>query len=318
MKRVSWGLRRAGALAATVLLAASGATFALSGCDGTQEPAEQTPAEQPAGDDAGQTDDATDVTQELVDPSDVAAATEEVRTAVGIDGYTLTIDTLAVDEAGFGRATYELTGPNVGALRGEGGALSFGGADVGLDDLQMRTATDGRPNLVCTYDEASTDDALRGTIYFDARSYEEVAGALSWQLLFHDGDTSEGSGQVTTSPVTPAKVLGARHFTDGDAATATLGPLGLALSTGVDTETGQFVDDLVALHLKDGTEVAVFDASDPSAGTSLLQSARPDGSTSYALPEGVDVMSVKSITLEGRKLSTAGEEAVSYTFTSAA
>lgn len=315
MMRVSRYVRRAGTLAVTALLATSGAAFALAGCDGSQEGVEQTPAEQPAGD----ATDQTGVTQELVDPTDVAAATEEVRTAVGIDGYTLTIDTLTVDEAGFGRAIYELSGPNAGALRGDDGLLSFGSGDVGVDDLQMRTASDGRPNLVCAYDAgASTDDSVKGTIYFDARSADEVAGGLSWQLLFHDGDTPEGSGQVSTGLVTPTKVLGARHFTDGDAATATLGPLGLALSTNVDTQTGQFVDDLVTLRFRDGTEEVVFDASDPAAGTSLLQSARPDGSTSYALPEDVDVSAVESITLEGRQLSTAGEQAVSYTFTSAA
>lgn len=318
MARASREWLRFGVLAATALIATSGATVALTGCGVQQESADQPAVEQPADDAAGQQDDAPAAAPELVDPTDVSAATEEVGTAVGADGYTLTIDTLVVDEGGFGRAAYTLRGP-VAALRGDDGRLALG-TDAGLDDLQMRTATDGRPNLVCTYDaDASTDDALTGTIYFDARSTEEVVGGLSWQLLWHDENaTGGGSGTASTELVVPSKVLGARHFTDGDAATATLGPLGLALSTSVDTESGQFVDDLVTLHLADGTDMVVFDASDPSAGSSLMQSARTDGSTSYALPEGVDVLSVSSITLEGRQLSTSGEEAVSYTFTPAA
>lgn len=290
------GWRRAGALAVTAALATSGAAFSLAGCNATQGQAEQPGAEQPAGD----------------QPADE----QQGGLVAEGNGYTLAVDDVRVDENGCGSASFTLSNPDgVGALEGDGTDVVIDGT-AGLDAIQMRLGADVQPNVRLSYDAgASSDTELVGTVHFDTRSLASLDEGLSWQLVWHEGEgTTAQAQEASTEPAADVPVTPARALADDAGATGSLSPLGIVLNAGVDPEEGQFVDSRVTLRMTDGSEVVVFGAD---GATSATQSAREDGSTSYAFDADVPVDDVESVTLEGTRLTVGGEQAETHTLTPA-
>ena len=286
---------RAFCLGACALVAATSMTVALAGCGPTQS------SPQGEGD------------SQVVEPSgqgdaDDAPATASSFIAEG-NGYTIEVFDLTIDENGCGMASFSLTNPDglLGTLGASGEFVPEDGASSGLDAVQLRVGAEGAANARYAIDEtATTDTALGGTVCFDARGPEALSDGLSWVLTWHEGEGDDYAGfEGTADAFIPESVASSTALSDETGATGSLSALGVVINAGVNPEEGQFVDGRVSLQLTGGSEVVVY--GDEGA-TSATQSARADGSSSYAFAEKIDPAAVASVTLEGTRLGADGAE----------
>ena len=282
-------------LGACALVAAASMTFALTGCGPTQS------VPQGEGD------------SQVVEPSGQGDAEKAPAPASSFiaegNGYTIEVFDLEVDEGGCGRASFSLTNPNglLGTLGTAGEFVPEDGAASGLDAVQLRVGADGAANARYAIDEtATTDTALGGTVCFDARGPEALTDGLSWVLTWHEGEGEDYAGfEGSADAIVPESVAGSTSLSDEAGATGSLSALGIVINAGVNPEEGQFVDERVSLQMTDGSEIVVYGTEDAASAT---QSARADGSSSYAFAEKIDPASVASVTLEGTRLGADGAE----------
>lgn len=298
-------MRRTGVARVTLLgamVVVAGASFALLGC--TPEQAPQTQEEDPG------------MTQ-VMDPEQDEPEDGQKGLSATVGDYSFVVDGFSMDENGCGYAEFTLSNPNgIGGTINESGEFVSEGAS-GIDALQMLVGDDDKPSALYVMDEDSADATeAHGRICFDTRGIGGVPCDLSWVVIAHEGegDSLSGNEEATGSTGVDYALTPVQAYSSDDGASASLSPLGIVLSTGVDTDKGQFIDERVTLQLEDGSEVVVLGGGDAVSAT---QGMRPDGSSSYAFLSNLSVEDVVSVTLEGTLFGIDSEQSVTYVLTPA-
>ena len=258
------------------MVVAVGVSFALLGCTPEQTP--QTQEEDPG------------MTQ-VMDPEQDEPEDDQKGLSATVGDYSFVVDGFSMDENGCGYTEFTLSNPNGigGAINESGEFVSEGGS--GIDALQMLVGDDDKPSALYVMDEDSADATeAHGRICFDTRGIGGVPCDLSWVVIAHEGEGDSLSGNEEATGSTGVDLL----------------------STGVDTDKGQFIDERVTLQLEDGSEVVVLGGGDAVSAT---QGMRPDGSSSYAFLSNMSVEDVVSVTLEGTLFGIDSEQSVTYVLT---
>lgn len=228
---------------------------------------------------------------------------EGVNLSVELSGYTLTIDSMAVDENGCGAATFYLENPDGVSFASQyasPGALVLNGDGEtdGISALEMRVGCSGSAGFANAYafmDEArSTSTRIVGTLYFDAGSLEAVRQGVSWELCGDDGDEEV---RAETDVFFPKTAVETKRFSYGDGGEVCLSPMSIVIDAG--NTKGDFVVDRIALSLADGGEYVV---SDSEAGIENIYVGylRADGTIGYVFSGLVDTSQVTGVEIEGR------------------
>lgn len=258
-----------------------------------------------------------DATQAVVD------ATEEVNLTTSANGYTLTIESMALDANGAGAATFTLTSDHGFKLY----PYAVAGQLVFDNDSDLRLISTSVPSeasideRVVYEADSSTDSEIRGTIYFSSQGLDTFKDGVTWTLAI-DSEEEDGtirSADAQTEVFRPTKALAARAFGDDSGATASLTPLSLRLDfPGTD---GEGIVGTLALEHADGTSQLVTNDTPGEEGptTTNYYSAfgwEADGAehTIMTLSQATGPDAVDSISVTRCHYSGNGDEKVMQTF----
>lgn len=195
----------------------------------------------------------------------LAAAAEPVGYTVEAGGYTLAIESMALDANGAGAVTFTLSNQDgIKLADGYGtGAneLVFDYETSDIYGIQMLLADGGFTDDYCYYDTASVSATeIHGTLYFSGTiagksNAEAFASGVRWKLVGKDFASE-------TDVFTPSKVVETRSFTDSDGVTASLSPLSILMSFPQTSERGaEPVVPYLALELTDGATQVIKDST---------------------------------------------------------
>lgn len=252
-----------------------------------------------------------------VDPSRISEGLDAVVEPVGLtvegNGYTLSIESMAVDANACGAVTFILTCPDGLRLSSEyglPGELVFDptGDSGSLDAVGMGCSNGAAMSCQWIYDQDSaTDTEVRGVCYFTCLgSLDDVLGGVFWRLDWHtgSGENTVNDG-VSTSAFTPTQVVGARSFTDGEGNEAQVSPFSLLVKPIRSTDA--LLDNISLRFIDDGTYVVEEEHRDKNGdyrGSSMgyYTSSLRDGTNEalFTFTQYVNPEEVASVVINGR------------------
>lgn len=247
-----------------------------------------------------------------------------VGQSVSINGYTLTVDEIVVDENGIGVATYTLSNPDgVGEVDGYYGQFGFmPNAPVRGVHIQGATQRDIGNGMTggisfdqrSVKDEAlSTDAKLHAVQYFCPLFGERDENGYMWQLSVLDEESGLPAGP--TIAYAPETAIPATAFAAETGETVSMSPLGMVASESIEaTDPGSYRRCVVTFS--DGTEYVVkddryYEFDDKKNAPELVDNTiftlgSGSNGTFFVFNRLVDVEAVASVTFE----TTAGEQLV--------
>lgn len=265
---------------------------------------------------------------------DLADAVQEVGYTAQFGDYTLTIESMVIDDNGCGMVNYTLTNPNgLNALYGYGtpDEVGFTQEQAGFTGIEMDTVNgatlDGYRSI---YDaDTSTDTELHATLYFADMSGEKINAFTDGVYWFFnvDGLSSltedeaaeanverQDSKDVLTDVFVPSKVIQSETFSDDNGLVATLSPFSIRVAN--TANDGEFVLDDLTLDMSDGTKQTILHFDHDNGSTSgeinyFTGSADPTYALSYTMSRLVNVEDVSSISVQHTD-SEYNEEARTY------
>ena len=167
--------------------------------------------------------------------------------------YTITLETMLIDEKGAGMITYYVENPKGVAYRTKG--LSYGAAEhtqmpmVGVTTPEMVDASGRWVSHESYLDEENTTDThVQAVLYFsvcgDYKKGETIYVSFNW-----------GGGAVPkVIAITPTSYVPVRTFTEKGGTHTVVSPLGIRVDTG-DLPNDETQD--ITIRYKDGTEFVV-------------------------------------------------------------
>lgn len=258
--------------------------------------------------------------------ADLADASEKVGLSTELNGYTLLIEEMVMDENGCGAVTFTLSNPDGLGDMGEnpvGQLLSLSkNGESALDSIGM-TMGNGYVSLNCWayYDQDTlTETEVQGTLYFDSKGRLRELNTVRWRLNWTEGELESSVHHITeTDSFHPSKVLAARSFTDGEGNKATVSPLSLAYTLPLPkgAEYSEFVIDSITLKLADGSELVVQNETIQNAYTASGYDLGYWTRFGYTLTQQVDPAEVESFSVEGRLNVDGKKTEKTYVFTPA-
>ena len=247
-----------------------------------------------------------------------------VGQSVSINGYTLTVDEIVVDENGIGVATYTLSNPDgVGEVDGYYGHFGFM-PDAPIRGVHIEGATQRDIGNVMTggisFDQRSVKDEVLSTgtelhavQYFCSLFGEHDENGYMWQLSVLDEESGLPAGPTVT--YAPEAAIPATAFAAETGETVSMSPLGMVASESIETMDPESYRRCV-VTFSDGTEYVVkddryYEFDDKENAPELVDNtifALGSGSvgTFFVFNRLVDVEAVASVTFE----TTAGEQLV--------
>lgn len=221
----------------------------------------------------------------------VGDSVTDVGQKLTLDGCTLAVDYLVLDENGVGMLTYEVDDAN-----GHGLDENANPTD-GTASLQLLLETgDGRPMDCRTYAEASSFSETHAAFvcYFTPfAGFDAGAGLTLTILARRDGEISSFPLELETS-----KAVSCLSFS-GDGAGCRLSPLGLELSCDMDSswQQGEVIYEDIRIIYQDGSEYQVKGAGAENLSVSSKDS--DDKTCWYAFNRLVDAEQVERILISG-------------------
>lgn len=194
----------------------------------------------------------------------LAAAAEPVGYTVEAGGYTLAIESMALDANGAGAVTFTLSNQDGIKLADDYGAganeLVFDYETSDVRAVQMFFADGSFPDYRCYYDTANSNATeIHGTLYFSGTiagngNAEAFASGVRWKLAGKDF-------AAETDVFTPSKVVETKTFSS-EGVTANLSPLSILMSFPQTSERGaEPVMPYLAFELADGTTQVIKDST---------------------------------------------------------
>ena len=274
-----------------------------------------------------------------VDPAalseDMSAAVEDVELSVQANGYTLTVESMVVDEVGCGAVSFMLSNL-AGVALSDGvsptGELVLeqvaGGVSLGMEsadaaqryaDLEAGGVNGDAPvpfmDTRCIVDqEASTETELRGTMYFSSwGNLDLLRNGVVWTLRSGDGESGE---RASTSVFTPSKAVGTCAFSDGSGVRVQLSPFSFTVAYPKGDD--EFSAERLTVRYQDGTEFVIEDDQGASmVANAYFSCGNDDGTVSYLPTQLIDVGKVATVSVDGCWPAGAGgrEKNVPQTFT---
>ena len=243
---------------------------------------------------------------------------------VSINGYTLTVDEMVVDENGIGVATYTLSNPDgVGEVDGYYGQFGFM-PDAPVRGVHVEGATQrdigNGMTAGISFDERnvkdealSTETELHAVQYFCPLFGEHDENGYMWQLSMWD----EESGRLAGPTITYAHETSvpATAFAAETGETVSMSPLGMVASESIEmSDWGSYRRCVVTFS--DGTEYIVkddryYEFDDKEGAPELVDNTvfalgSDSNGTFFVFNRLVDVEAVASVTFE----TTTGEQLV--------
>ena len=209
---------------------------------------------------------------------------EHVGITLEANGYTLTVEDIAMDANAAGAVTMTLSNPDgVGYYEPAAatGELVLNGTDSdhGLDLISMYFGDDFADDYCAIDRDASTDTEVHFTMYFASlNGASDLDRDITWKLSWHEGDDiySTQSLDAQTEAFHSTRQIGVRRFSSGDGSWAEVSPFSVRCEV-AQAETADAVR-AVTLKLQDGTEQIVNDQIG-STRYSYFGLIRNDGST---------------------------------------
>ena len=247
-----------------------------------------------------------------------------VGQSVSINGYTLTVDEIVVDENGIGVATYTLSNPDgVGEVDGYYGHFGFMPdapiRGVHIEGATQRDIGNGMTGGI-SFDQRSVKDEVLSTgtelhavQYFCSLFGEHDENGYMWQLSVLDEESGRLAGPTVT--YAPEAAIPATAFAAETGETVSMSPLGMVASESIETmDPGSYRRCVVTFS--DGTEYVVkddryYEFDDKKNAPELVDNTiftlgSGSNGTFFVSNRLVDVEAVASVTFE----TTAGEQLV--------
>ncbi len=247
-----------------------------------------------------------------------------VGQSVSINGYTLTVDEIVVDENGIGVATYTLSNPDgVGEVDGYYGHFGFMPdapiRGVHIEGATQRDIGNGMTGGI-SFDQRSVKDEVLSTgtelhavQYFCSLFGEHDENGYMWRLSVWDEESGRLAGPTIT--YAPETAIPATAFVAETGETVSMSPLGMVAPESIVTSDPGSCRRCV-VTFSDGTEYVVkddryYEFDDKKNAPELVDNTiftldSGSNGTFFVFNRLVDVEAVASVTFE----TTAGEQLV--------
>lgn len=251
---------------------------------------------------------------ETVDANDISddmtAAIEPVGLTVKGHGYTLTVESMAVDENGCGIVRYSLSNPNglhLDTSLGSDGEVVFDyDADEALNLISIQTREGADLNSHAYYDnDTATDTDIQGTMYFTPTNttiadVDDIIGGIYWSISWAEGDDTV---EARSEAFTPTKLVSTRTFASGEHTWAHVSPFSIAIQPD-DRLKREFIPDTFVLHRAGKEDLTVKQGDIASYTTTLslyVATLDEDEGTLFFIPSFLlNTADIESISIQGR------------------
>ena len=250
---------------------------------------------------------------------------EHVGITLEANGYTLTVEDIAMDANAAGAVTMTLSNPDgVGYYEPAAatGELSFDAYAGGLSSITMWFDDDFADEYCAIDRDASTPTEVHFTMYFAGQNgADDLGRGITWRLDWSSGSGyyTDGNSGAQTDAFHSTKQIGVKRFSLDDGTFAEISPFSVRTQV-VQPECKELVHAAdavkrIALEFADGSEQVVYESLSSTIG-SYFGFIREDGSSIHVPTKLIDPAEVTGVEMEANQIcSEDGHDALGDLFT---